>query len=59
VLNTPHIPKVVKKLPTNKDKVVSAFQKMMADKAAVCAYLRGQISRQELEAKGITLAKPI
>lgn len=43
----------------NKATAISAIKKSIADKAIVRLYLKGLISKKELDQKGIKLGKPI
>lgn len=48
-----------KKIVIKKDAVLPAVLKMVADKAAVRSYLKGNSTIETLKQKGIKLAKPI
>lgn len=43
----------------NKTTAISAIKKSIADKAIVRLYLKGLITKKELDKKGIKLGKPI
>ena len=43
----------------NNTKVIDFVKKMAEDKKMVRAYMRGEISKNDLDAKGIKLAMPI
>lgn len=50
---------VMKKVQANKEKIISALQRMIAEKNAVRTYMQGQITLDQLTKKGIKLAKPL
>ncbi len=43
----------------NREKVISAAKKIVADKKAILDYSRGKISKKELSDRGVKLAMPI
>ena len=43
----------------NKEKVILAVSKMVANKVSVSEYLKGNISLETLHKKGIKFAKPV
>ncbi|MCA0426168.1 MAG: hypothetical protein LCH37_01920 [Bacteroidetes bacterium] len=49
----------MKKVVLNKQAVISAVSKMVADKAAVRSFLKGNTSIEVVKQKGIKFAKPI
>jgi hypothetical protein len=49
----------MKKIVVNKEAVISSVSKMVADKAAVRSFLKGNTSIETLTQKGIKFAKPI
>ena len=49
----------MKKTVINKEKAIKSVIKMIADKDTVRSYLKGDISFNKLEEKGIKLARPL
>lgn len=43
----------------HKNHVVAAVKKLMADKKAAIAYSKGEISKQELDDRGVKLGMPL
>ncbi|WP_407517844.1 hypothetical protein [Elizabethkingia anophelis] len=43
----------------NKEKALRIIKKSLSDKKIVSQYLRGEITKQELDNRGIKLGKPI
>lgn len=43
----------------NKEKALRIVKKLLSDKKIVRQYLRGEITKQELDSQGIKLGKPI
>ncbi|WMC07366.1 hypothetical protein [Elizabethkingia anophelis] len=43
----------------NKEKALRIVKKLLSDKKIVGQYLRGEITKQELDSQGIKLGKPI
>ncbi|MDR2282138.1 MAG: hypothetical protein LBE37_02955 [Sphingobacterium sp.] len=49
----------MKDLKIKKEEVLKSASQMIADKEAVRSYIKGKTSLQELDKKGIKLAKPL
>lgn len=49
----------MKKITTNKQKVLESVTKMVTDKNVVQSFLKGKINAEALKQKGITLANPL
>lgn len=49
----------MKKKEINKDVIVKSVAKMVSDKEAVRAYIKGKTSISTINKKGIKLAKPL
>ncbi|MFZ4798200.1 MAG: hypothetical protein ACOYMA_11950 [Bacteroidia bacterium] len=49
----------MKKTVVNKEKAIKSVIKMIADKATIRSYLKGEISINKLAEKGIKLARPL
>lgn len=43
----------------NKKQIVEAAKKMLADKKSIIAYSKGEISKKELNDRGVKLAMPL
>lgn len=43
----------------NKEEALRIIKKLLSDKKIVSQYLRGEITKQELDNRGIKLGKPI
>lgn len=43
----------------NREKIIQSVKKVLSDKHIVRQYLKGNITQQELESKGIKLGRPI
>ncbi|HFK5546008.1 TPA: hypothetical protein ACG0AR_002888 [Elizabethkingia anophelis] len=43
----------------NREKALRIVKKLLSDKKIVRQYLRGEITKQELDSQGIKLGKPI
>lgn len=50
---------IMKNASANKEKVITAVQKMIADKNSVRTYMQGKLTLDQLTQKGIKLAKPL
>jgi len=49
----------MKKITTNRERVIESVTKMVSDKNVVQSFLRGQTSIETLKQKGIKLANPL
>jgi hypothetical protein len=45
--------------PKNNEQIISSAKKILEDKKLVSAYLRGEISKERLDERGIKLAMPL
>lgn len=43
----------------NRDRIIAAAKKMVENKKAVIAYSKGEISKKELNERGVKLAMPL
>ena len=43
----------------DKEKIIQAAKKVMRDKKAIIAYTRGEITKKELDERGVKLAMPL
>lgn len=43
----------------NKEKIIQAAKKLVEDKKSILAYSKGEISKKELNERGIKLAMPL
>ncbi len=49
----------MKTIKVNKTNIVNSINKIVFNKSLVRSYLRGEITKEQLELKGIKFAKPI
>jgi hypothetical protein len=50
---------IVMKPTITKEKVMEAINRALAQKEETLKFLKGEITKEELEAKGVKLAKPL
>tara|TARA_R110001606_G_scaffold399265_1_gene583062 strand:- start:137432 stop:137596 length:165 start_codon:yes stop_codon:yes gene_type:complete len=50
---------ILKKPKAHKDKIIAAAKKLVEDKKSILAYSKGEISKEELNERGVKLAMPL